>query len=85
LEEVAEASTFQAWGQRGSSSQQALNLGAFYEDSVAKKRWAMRSNDTKTLQEIEAVFVTVEPNGGSPHPSTQPLLFAYLLVHPNHP
>jgi anti-sigma factor RsiW len=82
---LKEASTFQAWGRRGSSSQQALNLGVFYEDSAAKKRWVMRSNDAKTLQEIEAVFVTVEPNGGSPHPSTQPLLFAYLRVHPNHP
>jgi predicted nucleic acid-binding Zn-ribbon protein len=82
---LKEASTFQAWGRRGSSSQQALNLGVFYEDSVAKKRWVMRSNDTKTLQEIEAVFVTVEPNGGSDRPSTQPLLFAYLRVHPNHP
>jgi anti-sigma factor RsiW len=82
---LKEASTFQAWGRRGSSNQQALNLGVFYEDSVAKKRWVMRSNDAKTLQEIEAVFVTVEPNGGSPRPSTQPLLFAYLRVRPNHP
>jgi hypothetical protein len=82
---LKEASIFQAWGRRGSSNPQALNLGVFYEDSVAKKRWVMRSNDAKTLQEIEAVFVTVEPNGGSPHPSTQPLLFAYLRVHPNHP
>jgi anti-sigma factor RsiW len=81
---LKEASTFQAWGRRG-TNQQALNLGVFYEDSVAKKRWVVRSNDAKTLQEIEAVFVTVEPNGGSPHPSTQPLLFAYLRVHPNHP
>jgi anti-sigma factor RsiW len=82
---LKDASTFQAWGRRGSSNPQALNLGVFYEDSVAKKRWVMRSNDAKTLQEIEAVFVTVEPNGGSPRPSTQPLLFAYLRVRPNHP
>ncbi len=82
---LKEASTFQAWGRRGASNQQALNLGVFYEDSVTKKRWVMRSNDAKTLQEIEAVFVTVEPNGGSQRPSTQPLLFAYLRVHPNHP
>jgi anti-sigma factor RsiW len=82
---LKEASTFQAWGRRGSSNQQALNLGVFYEDSATKKRWVMRSNDAKMLQEIEAVFVTVEPNGGSPRPSTQPLLFAYLRVRPNHP
>jgi hypothetical protein len=29
--------------------------------------------------------VTVEPNGGSHHPSGKPLLFAYLRVSPNHP
>ena len=39
----------------------------------------------KTLAQIDAVFVTVEPNGGSPHPSGKPLLFAYLGIHPNHP
>jgi predicted nucleic acid-binding Zn-ribbon protein len=80
-----DASTFQAWGRWGGSNQQALNLGVFYEDNVAKKRWVMRSNDAKTLQEIDAVFVTVEPNGGSQRPSTQPLLFAYLRLRPNHP
>jgi hypothetical protein len=67
------------------SNSQALNLGMFYEDRAAKKRWVMRSNDAKTLQEIDAVFVTVEPNGGSRGPSTQPLLFAYLRLRPNHP
>jgi hypothetical protein len=29
--------------------------------------------------------VTVEPNGGSPHPSGKQLLFAYLRINPNHP
>jgi predicted nucleic acid-binding Zn-ribbon protein len=78
------ASTFQAWGRRGASNQQAMNLGVFYEDSAAKKRWVLRSNDAETLEELDAVFVTIEPQGGSPHPSTEPLLFAYLRVHPNH-
>ena len=35
--------------------------------------------------QIDAVFVTVEPNGGSHKPSSKPLLFAYLKVNPNHP
>jgi hypothetical protein len=82
---VLNASTFQAWGRRGPDKQQALNLGIFYEDNVSKKRWVLKANDPKTLQDIDAVFVTVEPNGGSHHPSGKQLLFAYLRINPNHP
>lgn len=31
------------------------------------------------------MFVTVEPNNGSHHPTGKQLLFAYLRVNPNHP
>jgi Putative zinc-finger len=79
------ASTFQAWGQRGADTAQALNLGVFYEDNVSKKRWVLKFDDAKKLDQIEAVFVTVEPNGGSQKPSGKPFLFAYLKVDPNHP
>jgi hypothetical protein len=82
---VQNASSFQAWGRRGPDKQQARNLGIFYEDNVSKKRWVLKADDPKTLQDIDAVFVTVEPNGGSNHPSGKPLLFAYLRVTPNHP
>jgi anti-sigma-K factor RskA len=76
---------FQAWGSHGLDRQQATSLGVFYEDSVAKKRWVVKFDDPKKLEQIDAVFVTVEPNGGSPKPSGKPLLFAYLKVEPNHP
>ena len=79
------AETFQAWGRRGPDRQQALNLGIFYVDNGAKKRWVLKFDDPKTLAQIDAVFVTVEPNGGSQKPSGQPLLFTYLRVDPNHP
>lgn len=79
------ASTFQAWGQRGADKAQALNLGVFYEDNVSKKRWVLKFDDPQKLDQIEAVFVTVEPNGGSQKPSGKPFLFAYLKVDPNHP
>ncbi len=79
------ASTFQAWGSRGLDRQQATNLGVFYEDSAAKKRWVVKFDDPKKLEQIDAVFVTIEPNGGSHKPSGKPLLFAYLKVDPNHP
>jgi hypothetical protein len=82
---VRSASTFQAWGRRGPDKQRALNLGVFYEDNVAKKRWVLKAADPKTLEDIDAVFVTVEPNGGSPHPSGKQLLFALLRLNPNHP
>jgi hypothetical protein len=79
------ASTFQAWGRRGPDRQQALNLGIFYEDNAFKKRWVLKLDDPKTLAQIDAVFVTVEPNGHSDKPSGKSLLFAYLRVDPNHP
>jgi Putative zinc-finger len=82
---VKDASTFEAWGQRGADWRQASKLGIFYEDNAAKKRWVVKSNDKRTLDQIEAVFVTVEPNGGSERPTGKPLLFAYLKVAPNHP
>ena len=82
---VQNASSFQAWGRRGPDKQQAFSLGIFYEDSVSKKRWVLKASDPKTLEDIDAVFVTVERNGGSHHPSGKQLLFAYLRVNPNHP
>lgn len=82
---VQEASTFQAWGRRGSNKQQALNLGVFYEDNASKKRWVLRADNPKSLEDIDAVFVTIEPDGGSQHPSGKQLLFAYLRIDPNHP
>jgi hypothetical protein len=82
---VKNASSFQAWGRRGPDRQQALSLGVFYVDNASKKRWVLRFDDPKTLAQIDAVFVTVEPNGGSQRPSKKPLLFAYLHIEPNHP
>src|SRR5882762_5199579 len=82
---VRDASSFQAWGRRGPNKEQALSLGIFYEDNAGKKRWVLKANDAKTLEDIDAVFVTVEPNGGSQHPRGKQLLFAFLRVSPNHP
>ena len=82
---VKDASTFEAWGQRGPDWRKASKLGIFYEDSASKKRWVVKSNDRKTLDQIDAVFITIEPNGGSERPTGKPLLFAYLKVAPNHP
>ena len=82
--DIRAASTFQAWGQQGPDRQKALNLGIFYIDNAAKKRWVLKLDDPNMLAQIDAVFVTVEPNGGSRKPSGTPLLFAYLKADPNH-
>jgi hypothetical protein len=84
-QETKRAQAFQAWGRRGPDFKQALSLGIFYEDNASKKRWILKLDDPKTLAQIDAVFVTLEPHGGSSRPSGKPLLFAYLRVNPNHP
>jgi hypothetical protein len=82
---LRDANTFQAWGRRGPDQARAVNLGVLYVDNAAKKRWVLKADDPKTLADIDAVFVTVEPHGGSSHPSGKPLLFAYLRIEANHP
>jgi hypothetical protein len=79
------ARSFQAWGRKGPDKEQARSLGIFYEDNASKKRWVLKAEDPKTLEDIDAVFVTVEPHGGSQHPSGKQLLFASLRISPNHP
>ena len=83
--DIKNASTFQAWAQRGPDRKKALSLGIFYIDNPSKKRWVLKMDDPKALAEIDAVFVTVEPQGGSHKPSGKPLLFAYLKAESNHP
>jgi hypothetical protein len=82
------ASAFQAWGQKEvpqGLQPTPLSLGILYMDSEANRRWVLRCNDAKRLEEIDAVFVTVEPHGGSQKPSTKPLLYALLRKEANHP
>ena len=82
---VKNASTFQAWGRGGPDRQEVLSLGVFYEDNAAKKRWVLKFDDRRTLDQLDAVFVTVEPHGGSRKPTNKPLLFASLRIEANHP
>lgn len=83
--DLKRANAFQAWGRRGPDREQALPLGIFYEDNASKNRWVLKCDDPKTLAQIDAVFVTMEPQGGSHKPSGKSLLFAYLKLEPNHP
>jgi hypothetical protein len=83
--DIRKAAAFQAWGGRGSDRQDAVSLGLLYKDDANQKRWVLKSNDAKTISQINAVFVTVEPKGRSAKPSGKPLLFTYLRLDPNHP
>ena len=85
---ILNASSFQVWGQREApEGEQAspMNLGILYMDSEANRRWVMRFDDPKQLAEIDAVFVTVEPHGGSQKPTSKPFLYALLRNEANHP
>jgi len=84
--EYREAKTFQAWGKPDSASGKPISLGIFYEDSEQNRRWVVKSDNSDVLAQINAVFVTVEPRGGSQKPTGKPFLEAYLhSLPPNHP
>lgn len=81
-----EAKAFQAWGHPVAEQSPPVNLGIFYMDNEWNRRWVLKSGDPGTLAQIDAVFVTVEPKGGSRKPTGKPFLYAYLRTAPaNHP
>lgn len=81
------ASAFQAWGGRATSkgTENPVSIGLFYKDSASAQRWILQFDDPKVLEQIDSVFVTVEPEGGSRKPSGRQFLFAYLRAEANHP
>jgi len=85
---IKSASAFQVWGQRDAElgeKPRPMNLGILYMDSESNRRWVLRLDDPKQLAEIDAVFVTVEPHGGSQKPTGKPFLYALLRKEANHP
>lgn len=83
---IKNASAFQVWGQRDAEEQnRATNLGILYMDSESNRRWVLKIDDPKQLAEIDAVFVTIEPRGGSQKPTGKPFLYALLRREANHP
>jgi hypothetical protein len=85
---IVNASAFQVWGQREAPQGEPaspMNLGILYMDNETNRRWVMRFDDPKQLAEIDAVFVTVEPRGGSHKPTSKPFLYALLRNQANHP
>jgi hypothetical protein len=85
---VKNVNAFQVWGRKEIPQGipgRPKSLGILYLDSESNHRWVMRLDDAKQLQEIDAVFVTVEPHGGSPKPTSKPFLYALLRKEVNHP
>jgi hypothetical protein len=82
---VQNAASFQAWGKSESGSSKPVSLGILYLDNEANRRWALRCDAPEQLAQIDAVFVTVEPHGGSEKPTGKAFLYASLRKEPNHP
>ena len=76
--------SFQVWGARDPAKTAPRNLGILYVDNQKQNRWVLRFEDPVILAEIDSVFVTVEPAGGSPKPTSAEVLYAYLKEEPNH-
>jgi hypothetical protein len=76
---------FQAWGYREANVGKPLNLGLFSVDDSGASRWVLTVNRPDVLSHIDAVFVTVEPPGGSTAPRGKKVLYANLVGPPNHP
>jgi hypothetical protein len=76
---------FQAWGYREANGGKALDLGLFAVDDTPSSRWVLTVNRPDVLSHIDAVFVTVEPPGGSKAPRGKKVLYANLAWPPNHP
>jgi len=82
---VKRNASFQAWGTGGSAQSAARSLGIFYVDDQKQNRWVLKFEDPSILAEIDSVFVTVEPPGGSAKPTGRGFLYAYLKAIANHP
>jgi len=79
---------YAAWGSNSNKlrEQKPLSLGIFYSDDQSQHRWIMKFEDPKVLQEIDTIFVTLEPQGRPfTSPSGKPILDAYFGTPPNHP
>jgi hypothetical protein len=77
---------YRVWGKREGPSQRAKSLGIFYSDDKSQKRWVLQYDDSKVLQEIDSVFVTLEPpSENQGQPKGDKLMYAYLRGQANHP
>jgi hypothetical protein len=80
------AKAVQVWGSSSEDQSNAVNLGVFYLDSEVNRRWVFKTDDPAVLENINAVFVTIEPKEANAKLARKPFLYAYLRTAPaNHP
>jgi hypothetical protein len=79
------AAAFQAWGYREANQNKPESLGLFNLDDGSQTRWVLKVRNPLVLERIDAVYVTLEPPSGSSSPRGRRLLYANLVVPPNHP
>jgi anti-sigma factor RsiW len=79
------AKTFEAWGVDGTTKGRPVNLGTFYMDNEANRRWVFKLDNPEIMRRINAVFVTVEAKAGGKKPIGEQRLYTYLRTQPNHP
>ena len=77
--------TYVAWGQKNGHKSSIRNLGILVNDDQGQKRWSLNLSDSKTLAEIDSVFITLEPAGDAGSPKGKRMLTAYLNDAVNHP
>ena len=77
--------SFQAWGQREAKGGPVESLCVFVNEDQGKSPWVLKYDNPKVLAQIDSVFVTIEPKGGSNRPQGRQLMYAYLRANPNHP
>jgi len=80
-----QSAAYQAWGSEGSFEHGVRSLGIFYRDDQKANRWVLKFDDPDVLAEIDSVFVTTEPAGGSKKPTGGRLLAAFVKANLNHP
>ena len=77
---------YRVWSKKEGQDARVQNLGIFYSDDKGQRRWVFKCNDPKILNEIDSVFVTLEPTSSDPaRPKGSNLMYAYLRGQPNHP
>ncbi len=70
---------YQVWGQKEGKPGAPYNLGILNLDDERQNRWILKFEGPKVLAEIDSIFTTPEPKGGSPRPSGQKLMYGFLV------
>ena len=78
--------SFYVWGFKEGASAAVRRLGRLQSDDKKDDRWVLRLSDPDLLSQIDAVFVTIEPDGRIvDQPRGRSIMTTSLVLKPNHP